>query len=80
MKSILYQNLFDLSPSPSNKAQEAFCYIGRGDNIDMAFWWHYEACLISPYCVVTAAYHTSSLAWVTALTDPTELIHKVYKA
>lgn len=62
VNSILCQNLFDISPSLSNKAQEALCFIGRGDDIDMAFWWHYEACLISPYCVVTASNHTSSLA------------------
>lgn len=56
------QNLFDIPPSLSNKVKEALCYIGRGEDIDMAFWWHYEASLISPYCVVTASNHTSSLA------------------
>ncbi len=62
MKSILYQNLFEIPPSLSNKAAEALCYIGRGEAIDMAFWWHYEASLISSHCVVTASNRTSSLA------------------
>lgn len=62
VKSILCQNPFDISPSLSNKAKEALCYIGGGEDIDMAFWWHYEASLISPYCVVTASHHTSSVA------------------
>lgn len=64
---ILCQNVFDISPSLSNKAKEALCYIGSGEDIDMAFWWHYRAGLISPYCVVTASNHTSSLAWGEAL-------------
>lgn len=61
-KHRLSQNLPDVSPPVSNKVNEALCCIGRGDDIDMAFWWHYETCLISPYCVVTASNHRSSLA------------------
>lgn len=59
---ILCQTAFDISPSLPNKAKEALYYIGSGEDIDMAFWWHYRASLISPYCVVTASNHTSSLA------------------
>lgn len=67
VESILCQNVFDIPASPPNKAKEALYYIGNGRDIDMAFWWHYEASLISPYCVVTASNHTSSLAWGEAL-------------
>lgn len=63
MKSILCQNPFDTPPSLSNKAKEALCFIGGGEDIDMAFWWHYEASLISPHSAVTASNHTSSPAW-----------------
>lgn len=79
VKSILCQNLFDISPSLSNKAKGALCYIGRGEDIDMAFWWHYEASLISPYCVVTASNHTSSLACGAGLNGSIELMHQVYE-
>lgn len=79
MKSILCQNLFDIPPSLSNKAKEALCYIGRGGDIDMAFWWHYEASLISPYCAVTASNHTSCLAQGAALNELTELMRQIYE-
>lgn len=45
----------------------------------MAFWWHYEASLISSYCVVTASNHTSSLARGAALNGSIELMHQVYE-
>lgn len=79
VKSILCQNVFDIPPSPSNKAEEALCSIGRAGDIDMAFWWHYEASLISPYCVVTASNHTSSLAWGAPLNGLIELMHQIYE-
>lgn len=78
VKSILCQNLFDIAPSLSNKAKEALCYISGGEDIDMAFWWHYEASLISSYCVVTSN-HTSSLAWAAAVNGRIELMSQVYE-
>lgn len=45
----------------------------------MAFWWHYEASLISPYCAVTASNHTSCLAQGAALNELTELMRQIYE-
>lgn len=63
----------------SCETKETLCYIGSGEDIDMAFWWHYEASLISPYCVVTASNHTSSLAWGAALNGLIELMYQIYE-
>lgn len=54
-------------------------FVLLGEDIDMAFWWHYEPGLISPYCVTTTSNHTSSLARSKALNFSTELIHQVYE-
>lgn len=45
----------------------------------MAFWWHYEASLISPHCVVTESNHTSSLARGAVVNGWTEPAHQVYE-
>ena len=79
MRNLYSQDLFDIPPSLSHKGEEALCYIDGGEDIDMAFWWHYEAGLISPHCVVTESNHASSLAPGAALSGWSEPVHQVYE-